>query len=66
MIRDQDLLVDADSAAMRLDVFIVRRFPDTRFVVLSTQLDAQLLLEVQHILSPIHNQTWPSGLRENN
>ena len=29
MIRDQDLLVDADSAGMRLDVFIVRRFPDS-------------------------------------
>lgn len=29
------------------------------------ELDRELLLDVQEILAPIHNKTWPSGLPEN-
>ncbi len=33
---------------------------------ISEPLDRPLLAEVQKILAPIHNQTWPSGRAENN
>ncbi len=29
-------------------------------------LDGELLRDVQNILQPVHNQTWPSGRKENN
>jgi hypothetical protein len=29
-------------------------------------LNQELLAQVCEILKPIHNQTWPSGRRENN
>ena len=29
-------------------------------------LDVELLRDVQNILQPVHNQTWPSGRQENN
>jgi L-galactose dehydrogenase len=33
---------------------------------LAEPLDENLLAEVQKILAPVHNLTWPSGRPENN
>ena len=41
-------------------------FVESNVAALETPLDEDLLLQIQTILEPIHNQTWPSGLIENN
>jgi len=41
-------------------------FVESNVATLEKTLDTDLLKEVQAILAPIHNHTWPSGLPENN
>jgi len=41
-------------------------FIESNVATLEKPVNTELLKEVQAILAPIHNQTWPSGLSENN
>lgn len=41
-------------------------FVESNVAALEQPIDTDLLKAVQDILAPIHNQTWPSGLPENN
>lgn len=44
----------------------VRQNVETAKLDTLSETEAACLTEVQHLLEPIHNHTWPSGLPENN